>query len=71
MIFPRIIEPCPLTKLHYRAVLGKFAVVYARNRFFKIFKFLKSRTVNVLLLVFSEINFPFTFKIPFKTSEEL
>ena len=28
----------------YRTVLGKFAVVYARTRFFNIFKFFKSRT---------------------------
>jgi len=30
----------------YRAVLGKFTVVYARNRFFNIFKFLKSRNLK-------------------------
>ena len=67
MIFPRIIELYPQTKLHvqknvylighspsglfrtnanndtYRTVLGKFKVVFARTRFFNIFKFLKSR----------------------------
>ena len=30
----------------YRAVLGKFAVVYARTRFFNIWKFLKSRSLK-------------------------
>ena len=30
----------------YRAVLGKFAVVYARTRFFNIFKFLHSRDLK-------------------------
>ena len=30
----------------HRTVFGKFAVVYARTRFFNIFKFLKSRTVK-------------------------
>ena len=39
MIFPRSNEVC----CTYRTVLGKFVVVYARNRFLNIFKFLKSR----------------------------
>ena len=39
MIFQRIVELSWI----YRTVLGKFAVVYARTRFFNIFKFLKSR----------------------------
>ena len=42
----------------YRTVLGKFAVVYARTRFFNIFKFSSQETVNVLFLVFSEIELP-------------
>ena len=39
--FPRIIEFTLKQSYTYRAVLGKFAVVYARTRFFNIFKFLK------------------------------
>ena len=35
-----------LQSYKYRAVLGKFAVVYARTRFFNIFKFLKSRNLK-------------------------
>ena len=49
MIFPRINEVFVLNKV------GKFAVVYARNRFFNILKFLKSRNRKSAFLVFSGI----------------
>ena len=39
MMFPRIIELYPKQSCTYRTVLGKFAVVYTRTRFFNIFKF--------------------------------
>ena len=42
----------------YRAVLGKFAVVYARTRFFNIFKFLKSKNLKTASLSFLRIQLP-------------
>jgi len=46
MIFQRIIELYYKQRCTYRAVLGKFAVAYARTRFFSIFKFFRSRNLK-------------------------
>ena len=70
MIFPRIICSLPLIKVARielsLANLHLFTPVPA----FSIFSsFSSQETVNVLLLVFSEINYPLISKIPSKTSE--
>ena len=38
MIFPRIIELDLKQSYKYRTILGKFAVVYTRTRFFNIIR---------------------------------